>query len=31
MIDKEAWLEGVAIICSSILFLLNKKAQLGKT
>jgi hypothetical protein len=26
MIDKEAWLEGVAITCSSTLSLLNKKA-----
>ena len=27
MINKEAWLEGVAITCSSTLSALNKKAE----
>ena len=30
MINKEAWLEGVAITCSSTLSSLNKKAEANK-
>tara|TARA_R110002020_G_scaffold122775_2_gene278616 strand:+ start:67 stop:291 length:225 start_codon:yes stop_codon:yes gene_type:complete len=30
MINKEAWLEGVAITCSSTLSLLNKKAEANR-